>query len=504
MTAEPLPEGEHEIFRAVFDGAGTGMAVLEPTGCIVRVNASLAALLGREADGLGGVPFGDLVDPAARKRVVAALQRATTEPHAVSVDHGLAGDTKAVIHCTVTAVRDSGGRTPYLILEAHDITPEAAPSRAPFDSEARFRAFVDSVADYAIFMLDTDGNVATWNVGAEKLKGYTAGEITGQHFRVFYSADAQARRHPEHVLELATRDGRYEEDGWRVRKDGTRFWASVVITALHNDAGDLVGFGKVTRDNTERHDIGEERERVSRTLAKANERLQKAADEKAEFVAITAHELRGPVQLMRGSAETLLDEWDRLDDPMRKRLLELMATGGNRLHRLLEDLLVVTRAEAGRLDLHVAPLRLRPLLEEAAREVDSRGSIEIRCTDGLAVDGDRGRLMQIVTNLMTNAMRYGSPPVEVKAASAGAMVEIAFSDNGPGVPDADIPKLFTKFANVRRSAQGTGLGLYIVRQLAQAHGGTVEYRRARGGGACFTVRVPAATRRQTAAATGHC
>ena len=372
------------------------------------------------------------------------------------------------------------------------------------DSEQRFRTFVDSVADYAMFMLDTDGNVATWNLGAEKLKGYTAAEIRGQHFRVFYSADAQARKHPERVLALAQRNGRYEEEGWRVRKDGTRFWASVVITALHNDAGDLVGFGKVTRDNTERHDIGEERERAARTLADANERLRKAADEKAEFVAITAHELRGPVQLMRGSAETLLEEWDRLDDPTRKRLLELMATGGNRLHRLLEDLLVVTRAEAGRLDLYVTPVLLRPVLEEAAHEVDGRGSIDIRCTGKLMVEADRGRLMQIVTNLMANAMRYGSPPVEVKASSAGEMVTIAVSDNGPGVPDADIPKLFTKFANVRRSAQGTGLGLYIVRQLAQAHGGTVEYRRVPAGGACFTVRVPSATHRETAAVTGHC
>jgi PAS domain S-box-containing protein len=490
--------GEHlERFRAAFDGASIGMAALTLTGRIVRANTTLVEILGAPANQLVGVALTDYVHADARKRVAAALQRAIAEPRAVSIEHRLAGDESgALIRSTVSAVRDAHGRSLYLFLQALDITAEVETSRRLHETEQRLHMFIDSVSDYAIFMLDASGNIATWNTGAQRLKGYTADEIIGEHFRIFYTADAQARKHPEHELELAARDGRYEEEGWRVRKDGTRFWANVVITAVYNDSGELAGFGKVTRDNTERHEISEERERVSRTLAAANARLQKAADEKAEFVAITAHELRGPVLLMRGSAETLLDDWDRLDDPTRKRLLELVAGGGDRLHRLLEDLLIVTRAEAGRLNLDMEALHVRPMLEEAVREIDTRGVVAIECEASLAVEADRVRFMQIVTNLVGNAMKYGAPPIELKATTvAGTYVEIAVIDHGVGVPEKDVPRLFNKFATVRRSAQGTGLGLYIVSQLALAQGGWVEYRRARDGGACFVVRLRSPTRR---------
>ena len=356
----------------------------------------------------------------------------------------------------------------------------------------QFRLLVESVADYAIFMVDADGRVVTWNRGAEMLKGYTADEIIGQHFRVFYAPEAQVQERPERALESARRGGRYEEEGWRIRKDGSRFWANVVITPLVNAEGELVGYAKVTRDNTEQHAAAEERERAARKLADANERLRKVADENAEFVAITAHELRGPVLLMRGSAETLLEGWERLDDPSRKRLLELLTRGGNRLHRLLEDLLVVTRAEAGRLDLNIERLRLCPVLDDAVHELEARAAIDLDCDDALLVTADRGRLAQIVNNLLANAIRYGAPPVGLVATAVDGMVAISVTDHGPGVPEEDVSQLFTKFANVRQSSQGTGLGLYIVSQLSRAMGGDASYERPPVGGARFTVRVPVA------------
>lgn len=365
-------------------------------------------------------------------------------------------------------------------------------SSTSLDNGERLRAFIESVPDYAIFMLDTEGRVVTWNSGAERLVGYSGGEIVGEHFRVLATAAAQSRHQPERELELALRDGRYEDEGWRVRKDGSRLWANTVLSPLSDEDGVHCGFGVVTRDNTDRHAMNVERDRVSRTLEEANRKLRRLADDKAAFVAITAHELRGPVMLMRGSADTLLDDWDRLDDPSRKRLLELLAAGGNRLHRLLEDLLLMTRAEAGRLDLDVASLELRPLLTDTVREVNGDSVITIECDDTLVVDADRGRVVQVVTNLVRNALRYGAAPVAVSARAAGDTVEISVSDHGPGVPEADVTKLFTKFAKMRRSAEGTGLGLYIVSQLAQAHGGSVAYERLPDGGARFTVRLPAA------------
>jgi PAS domain S-box-containing protein len=489
---------EHmERFRTAFDGASIGMAALTLTGRVVRVNRALAELLSVRAEDLVGLRFADLVDADGESAVSGALHRAMAVPRAVSIEHGLAAEPDVRVRSVLSPVRDAQNRTLYLFLQVLDITSETDASRRLYNTEQRFRLLVESVADYAIFMLDPTGHVMTWNTGAQKLKGYAAHEIIGQHFRTFYTPDAQARRHPEHELELATRDGRYEEEGWRVRKDGSRFWANVVITALFDHGGQLVGFGKVTRDNTERHAIAEERERIASTLAEANESLKRFADEKAEFVAITAHELRGPVQLMRGSAETLIDDWDRLDERTRKRLLELLAAAGDRLHRLLEDLLVVARAEAGRLDLKIDTVRLCPLLEEVAREVDAGGGIAVACDGDVAVAADRGRVVQIVTNLLANALKYGAPPVMVTASRGRDEVALEVIDHGPGVADTEIAKLFTKFST-KASGRGTGLGLYIVSQLAQAQGGDVRYRRLPEGGAVFVVHLPAAVAEQAA------
>ena len=415
-------------------------------------------------------------------------------PRAVSLEHRLGtGEEDVWVRSTISAVRDSSGRPLYLFLQVLDITPEHETSRALFTSEQRFRLLVESVVDYAIFMLDVDGNIVSWNTGAQKLKGYAAEEILGRNFRVFYTPDAQARDHPASELEIARREGRYEEEGWRVRKDGSHFWANVVITALHDERGELVGFGKVTRDVTERHAIAEDRERVAAELAEANDRLARVAEEKTEFVAVTAHELRSPVQLMRGSAETLLDDWDRLDAESRKRLLQLLARGGDRLHRLLEDLLIVGRLEAGRFDMAVDTVVLPPVLLEAAHGVaGDQHPFDITCGDDVAVLADRGRLLQILTNLLTNAVRYGAPPVSVSARREDGMVELRVCDSGPGVIEPDVPKLFTKFARVGSPGRGTGLGLFIVRELANAHGGDVRYERRPEGGSCFVVRLPAA------------
>lgn len=497
--AEPAAERdpvltEHlERFRTAFDGASIGMAALTLTGRLVRVNGAFAELMHDTEDAFVGQRFSDLVDEASRPEMSGVLHRAMAVPRAVSLEHGVASDPDVWVRSVLSPVRDAQNRTLYLFLQVLDISSEKEAARRLYDTEQRFRLLVDSVSDYAIFMLDQTGHIVTWNAGAQKLKGYRAHEIIGKHFRVFYTPDAQARRHPEHELELAVRDGRYEEEGWRVRKDGSRFWALVVITALFDESGQLVGFGKVTRDNTDRHAILEERDRVAKTLEEANTALKAAADEKAEFVAITAHELRGPVQLMRGSAETLLDDWDRLDEFTRKRLLQLLAAGGNRLHRLLEDLLVVARAEAGRLDLRIDTVQLCPLLHDVAHEVDATGGIAVECDDDIAVTADRGRVQQIVMNLLANARTYGAPQVRVAASSDGDMVAIEVSDHGRGVPEADVPKLFTKFGSMASSSgKGTGLGLYIVSQLAQAQGGDIRYRPLVEGGACFTVRLPAA------------
>ena len=360
-------------------------------------------------------------------------------------------------------------------------------------SEERFRLLVEGVLDYAIFMLDPGGHIISWNSGAERLKGWRAEEIIGQHFSVFYTPEDRDRDHPAHELEIAVREGRYEEEGWRVRKDGTRFWANVLITALFDKDGTLRGFGKVTRDTTERRELLLHRERAAAELSAANQQLRAMAEEKAEFLAVTAHELRGPVLVMRGGAQMLLDHWTELRESDRIQLLQSLVSGGERMHRLLEDLLMASRLEAGAVDLDIRPTPLCAVLDEAVASMgEQRWAVEVECRPDTLVLADRGRLGQIVSNLLSNAVKYGAPPVTIAAAAAGRVVEMCIRDHGPGVHESLLPRLFTKFARgPGRPDGGTGLGLFIVRELVRAQQGEVWYQPAPGGGAAFTVQLPA-------------
>jgi len=330
-------------------------------------------------------------------------------------------------------------------------------------SEQRFRLLVEAVKDYAIFMLDRDGHIISWNAGAQRLKGYRAEEILGRHFRNFYPPEKQAERHPEHELELALRDGVYEEEGWRVRKDGSLFWANVVITAVHDADGNHLGFAKVTRDVTDRREL--------------LDRLSRVAEDRAQFLAVTAHELRSPIGVISGAADLLRSHWADLDETERNELLESMTSNAVRLRRLLDDLLTAARLEAGAVELDERTVELGPLIAEAASNVArgrSPGDVITNIGPGILVRGDAGRIGQAVDNLVSNALEHGGAPVELRAVREGGMVHIRVSDSGPGIHDDIAGRLFDRFATTRQRG-GTGLGLFIVRQLARAQGGDAWY-----------------------------
>jgi PAS domain S-box-containing protein len=397
----------------------------------------------------------------------------------------------------ITAVHDDGRHIGFAKV-TRDITARREQDEALRQSEERFRLLVEAVGDYAIFMLDPDGRIASWNAGAQRSKGYTADEIIGQHFRVFYPPEVQAARHPEYELEVALRDGRYEEEGWRVRKDGTLFWANVVITAVR-DRGRLVGFAKVTRDTSERRAMLEERERTAAALAVANAQLEQAAEDQAHFLAVTAHELRTPVGVLGGTADTLAAHWADLEDDERRELLEGMSASAVRLRRLLADLLTASRLQASALELELGPVDVGALLATAAaaaRRTHPGADVRVEAEPGLVVEGDTDRLAQAVDNLIANALRHGVPPVRVTGRVVGSEVEIAIGDAGPGVPEEMRTRLFDRFAT-GRGPGGTGLGLYIVRQLARSHGGDATYRPPGSDGAqngSFVISLPYAGR----------
>jgi PAS domain S-box-containing protein len=482
-----------ERFRTVFDQGAIGMATMTLVGTVVRVNPALVRLTAVPEHDLIGRHYYDLTGSGYDAVVEDALRRvARGGKESTEVEHALAArGSKVWVRSTVTVVRDPEDRPLYLFAQAEDVTAQRLVLHELRASEERFRLLVESVADYAIFMLDPGGHITTWNTGAERMKGYRADEIVGQHFRVFYPREAQDRRHPEYELELAVRDGRYEEEGWRIRKDGTSFWANVVITALFDPDRKLVGFGKVTRDITERRRAEEAREQAALELAGAVDQLRAANEQAADFLAIIAHELRSPITAMTGAAGILAEYWEVLDEAQREENFRNLTRSATRTRRLLDELLTASRLEAGRLEVAVDDVPLDAAVDEAVSATAE--PVGVNGPKGLIVAADRIRIVQILTNLLSNAARYGAPPVCLDVVPTGSMVEVRVSDAGSGVPDDLLPQLFQKFVRgTGRRDRGTGLGLFIVRQLARRQGGDAWYERTGDGRTCFCVSIPRA------------
>ena len=479
-AAQALLAQHLERFGTVFDQAAIGMATMTLSGTLVRSNAALAVLTGRADSALIGLRYAELAgtpeSAMALRRAIVRLGRGDTEM--VETEHPLAGDVGTWARSTLAAVSDSDGRPLYLFVQMEDITQRRHALDDLRASEERFRLLVESVTDYAIFMLDPSGHVASWNAGAERMKGYRAGDIIGTHFRVFYPPEQQAVAHPEHELRLAVRDGRYEEEGWRVRRDGTRFWANVVITALFDHARHLVGFGKVTRDMTERR--------------LAEEQLRAAKDEAVNVLDITAHELHSPIAAMAGAADIMAEYWDRLTPDEQAENIRNLTGSAARARRLLDDLLTASRLESGSIEFRITDVPVDVAIREAHATVGSGLSpVEVVGAAGVTVEADATRIVQMLTNFLSNAGRYGAPPVTVEVLPTGATVEVRVCDHGPGVAEDLEPRLFRKFVRGKgRPDRGTGLGLFIVAELARRQNGGVWYER-RGDQTCFGFRLPA-------------
>jgi PAS domain S-box-containing protein len=478
---------EHlERFREVFDEAAIGMATMTLAGRLVRVNRAFADLFHASETELVGEEYAALVTDAAHE-VAGSLDDIRTSPvDVVRLEHDIAAtDPPLRARATLAPVRDSHGQALYVFMQLQDVTAEQAALEELRRSEERFRLLVAAVQDYAIFMLDPTGHIVSWNTGAQRSKLYTADEIIGQHFRVFYPPALQESRHPENELALALADGHYEEEGWRVRKDGSQFWANVLITAVYNAEGEHIGFAKVTRDTSERRRLEQERESAVRAVAGANaeleslnDQLRQAADDQAQFLAVTAHELRTPIGLLAGSADLLAQHGDQLTDQERDELLDTMSTGAGRLRRLVGDLLTASKIQASALDLRIEPVAVTDAVSRVLATVQSSypdAEVRVEVAEGVRLEADADRLGQMLDNLLLNALRHGEPPVSVRVELDETTVRIVVGDHGAGVPEDLRPRLFQRFAS-GRSRGGTGLGLYIVRQLAQAQGGDASYR----------------------------
>lgn len=359
--------------------------------------------------------------------------------------------------------------------------------------EQLFKQLVHSVKEYAIFALDTSGNIITWNEGAERSKGYSAHEIIGKHFSLFYPVEARNSNHPSFELEMASKNGSYEEEGWRVRKDGSLFWANVLITPLMNETGKHIGFSKVTRNLTEQR-------RNTEKITEAYTLVTQQKDRLEEFYAILAHELRSPLTSIGGALGLIAGG---LAGPVAEESEELIAISRaetERMLRLINELLDLKKIEEGKFDLLLADVRPGQVVSKALKGLQGMAhaaEVELieHVNENMLVRCDEDKIVQILTNLISNAIKF-SPPnsfVEVSVDTCPPEIRFSVKDQGPGIPENRQDKLFEKFYQVQVNQgvfKGTGLGLAIARSIAELHGGTIGFDSHPDSGTTFWLSLP--------------
>jgi PAS domain S-box-containing protein len=462
--------------------------LLDPEGNVRTWNAGAQRIKGYRADEVIGRHFSifyppDLLDadfPARELQVAQEVGRFESEGFRLRKD-----GSRFWANVVLTALRDDAGRLVGFSKITRDLSERREHEERLRGSEERFRLLVETVRDYAIFMLDPDGRIRSWNTGAQKTKGYTAEEIIGQHFSVFYPPDVAASGWPARELELALENGSFEDEGWRVRKDGSRFWASVVITAVHDHTGKHIGFAKVTRDLTDKRRV--------RTLEDEGRRI-------TTFIAMLGHELRNPLAPIMNAVSVM--QLEHLESARLRLCRDIIARQLQQMVRLVDDLLDVGRITSGKISLDLRVVSLAEIVTDAVEMVEplveQHGhtlSLKLPGHD-VFVQGDRPRLLQIVSNLLNNAARYTphGGRIEVELRSDVANAEISVRDNGRGIPPQQLTDIFNIFVQGEEAGDrgGLGLGLSLVQQLVALHRGEVSAFSTGepGKGSEFVVRLP--------------
>ncbi|MBL8533733.1 MAG: PAS domain S-box protein [Betaproteobacteria bacterium] len=511
-AAPDILQNTEERFRLLVETV-TDYAIflLDAEGHVLTWNTGAQRIKGYEAHEIVGRHFSQFYPPDVVQRGWPAeeLRQAARQGHFEDEGWRLRKDgSRFWANVVITALRDRKGVLQGFAKITRDLTERRAQEEALRRSEERLRLVIEAVVDYAIFMLDANGYVMSWNIGAQHIKGYRAEEIVGRHFSCFYPDDQQRGGWPDHALREAAEKGRFEDEGWRIRKDGSRFWANAVITALRDAEGHLHGYSKITRDLTDRKQAeallehGARREELLEAERNARVEAQRAAQMKDEFLATLSHELRTPLNAILGWAQVLTRN-QALSPEDLKRGTEAIERNARAQVQLIDELLDLSRIMAGRVRLDVQRLMLATVAEAAVESVEPAAAAKnIRLEKVLdpqagPVSGDPARLQQVIWNLLSNAIKFTPKGgrVQVLLERVNSHVELTVADTGIGIPAEFLPRVFDRFsqndASASRSYGGLGLGLAIAKQLVELHGGTLSASSAgENRGATFVIKLP--------------
>jgi PAS domain S-box-containing protein len=462
-------------------------------GYFLSVNPAWTTLLGWSEDEIKSLHVSELRHPDDAPAAIAARARLAQGVLNVRVENRFRHRDGSWRWISWTMTADDG----LIYVAGRHTTAEREAGEALRESDRQFRSLVAGVTDYALIMLDPSGTVASWNAGAERIKGYTAEEIVGRHFSEFYTADDRKSGLPNRALSIAAATGRFEAEAWRARKDGSLFWANVVIDAIHDEVGTLVGFAKITRDITERRNAQEALERAHQQLAQAQK-----MEALGQLTGGVAHDFNNLLMVVSGQAQALMR---RLTDEKNRRSLEAILTAASRGETLTRQLLTFARRQPqnprtvhpgqtitafrdvlsssarGKIDLHIdVPPAVWPVSIDIPEFELALVNLVVNARDAMPEGGS-------ISITGENVALRGSETVE---GIKGEFVALTVSDAGIGIPPELLTKIFEPFFTTKSAGKGTGLGLSQAYGFAHQSGGAIAVRSKVGQGTHVTIYLP--------------
>ncbi|MFY0481631.1 sensor histidine kinase [Flavobacterium sp. PLA-1-15] len=366
------------------------------------------------------------------------------------------------------------------------------------DSEDRYHKMIDEVQDYAILLMDKDGYIQNWNKGAQNIKGYREEEIIGKNFRVFYLKEDQESKLPEKLIEQATRTGKANHEGWRVRKDGTTFWGNIVITALHDKEHNIIGFSKVTRDLTERKIADDQLRYYAQSIESQNQQLE-------QFAYIASHDLQEPLRKIRVFASILEDNIDNIT--VVKNNIDKINIAATRMSALITDILKYS--QLSQLDMHFQETDLNETLNSVKNDFDlimEQKGVVIENSALPVIKGIPMQLHQLFANLISNAIKFSTVEPSIKIdyeiidgdaihqypdlPLKNSYHKISFKDNGIGFEQQFADQAFKLFHRLHEKTSGTGIGLALCKKVVENHNGYISVYSKPGEGTNFTIFFP--------------